>query len=127
MDKKELYNNEFIIKLTIDGTSFEDVEFKITDPNKTICEQIKKIVSIFHLPDADNQNCPISYMLGQILDEAEEPVILELEDEDGREKCLMDYNVQSGDYLHLISVPAYACPIPMEMEREWELYCLNKM
>ena len=127
MDKKELYNNEFIIKLTIDGTSFEDVEFKITDPNKTICEQIKKIVSIFHLPDADNQNCPISYMLGQILEDGDEPEILEFEDADGCEHTLIDYNIQFGDNLYLISVPAYACPIPMEMESEWKLYCINKM
>jgi hypothetical protein len=32
-------------------------------------------------------------------------VILEYEDADGREQILLDYNVQSGDRLHLIKIP----------------------
>ena len=39
------------------------------------------------------------------MDEGEEPEILEFEDEDGREQALIDYNIQPGDHLHLISVP----------------------
>lgn len=125
MTTEVISDNKFIINLTIDGTSFEGVEVIVPEPNKTLREQINRIVSVFELPVMDTCGNPMQYLLGQIM--GEEPVILELKDEDGREQCLMDYNVQSGDYLHLISVPAYACPIPMEMERKWELYCLNKM
>lgn len=105
MATEEFYEDEFIINLTIDGTSFEEVEVKVTDPNKTIRDQISSIVSVFELPKIDNGGNPMQYLLGQIMDDGEEPVILEFEDEDGREQCLMDYNVQPGDHLHLISVP----------------------
>ena len=82
MTTEEIYEeDEFIINLTIDGTEFEEVEVKVTDPNKTI------------------------RLLGQIRDEGEDPEILEFEDEDGREQALIDYNIQPGDHLHLISVP----------------------
>lgn len=105
MTNEEFYEDEFIINLTIDGTSYEEVEVKVTDPNKTIRDQINSIVQVFELPKMDNGGNPIQYLLGQILEEGEEPEILEFEDEDGRERCLLDYNVQPGDYLHLISVP----------------------
>ena len=103
---EEMYeDDEFIINLTIDGTEFEEVEVKVTDPNKTIRDQITSIVSVFELPKIDNGGNPIQYLLGQIMDEGEEPEILEFEDEDGREQALIDYNIQPGDHLHLISVP----------------------
>ena len=122
MATEEMYeDDEFIINLTIDGTEFEEVEVKVTDPNKTIRDQITSIVSVFELPKIDNGGNPIQYLLGQIMEEGEEPEILEFEDEDGREQTLIDYNIQPGDHLHLISVPlaGYACPIPKEMEEEW--------
>ena len=56
-------------------------------------------------PKLDNGGNPIQYLLGQIMDDGEEPEILEFEDEDGREQALIDYNIQPGDHLHLISVP----------------------
>ena len=102
---EEFYEDEFIVYLTIDGTSYDEVEVKITDPNKTIRDQINSIVHVFELPRLDNGGNPIQYLLGQIMDGSEEPEILEFEDEDGREQCLIDYNIQPGDYLHLISVP----------------------
>ena len=106
MENEDFYeDDEFIINLTIDGTAFEDVDVKVTDPNKTIRDQINSIVQVFELPKMDNGGNPIQYLLGQILEDGEEPKILEFEDEDGREQCLMDYNVQPGDRLHLISVP----------------------
>lgn len=105
MDNEEFYDDEFIINLTIDGTSYEEVEVKVTDPNKTIRDQINSIVQVFELPKMDNGGNPIQYLLGQIREEGEEPEILEFEDEDGREQCFEDYNVQPGDCLHLISVP----------------------
>lgn len=105
MANEEFYDDEFIINLTIDGTSFEEVEVKVTDPNKTIRDQINSIVQVFELPKMDNGGNPIQYLLGQMLEDGEEPEILDFEDEDGREQCLMDYNVQPGDSLHLISVP----------------------
>ena len=106
MTNEEIYDeDEFIINLTIDGTEFEEVEVKVTDPNKTIRDQITSIVSVFELPKIDNGGNPIQYLLGQIMEEGEEPEILEFEDEDGREQALVDYNIQPGDHLHLISVP----------------------
>ena len=106
MANEEFYDDEeFIINLTIDGTEYEEVEVKVTDPNKTIRDQINSIVQVFELPKMDNGGNPIQYLLGQILDDGDQPEILEFEDEDGREQNLMDYNVQSGDNLHLISVP----------------------
>jgi len=106
MANEEFYeDDEFIINLTIDGTSYEEVEVKVTDPNKTIRDQINSIVQVFELPKMDNGGNPIQYLLGQMTDDSDEPEILEFEDEDGREQCLIDYNIQPGDYLHLISVP----------------------
>ena len=47
MTTEEIYEeDEFIINLTIDGTEFEEVEVKVTDPNKTIRDQISSIVSL---------------------------------------------------------------------------------
>lgn len=126
MATEELYeDDDFIINLTIDGTEFEDVEVKVTDPNKTIREQIESIVSVFELPKIDCGGNPIQYLLGLIMDEGDEPEILELEDEDGREQALIDYNVQPGDSLHLIEIPTagYACPIPSMMEKDWKQFC----
>ena len=105
MANEEFYEDEFIINLTIDGTEYEEVEVKVTDPNKTIRDQINSIVQVFNLPKMDNGGNPIQYLLGQMLEDGEEPEILDFEDEDGREQCLVDYNVQPDDHLHLISVP----------------------
>lgn len=105
MANEEMYDDEFIINLTIDGTSYEEVEVKVTDPNKTIRDQISSIVSVFELPKLDNGGNPIQYLLGQIMEDGEEPEIFSFEDEEGREQALIDYNVQPGDHLHLISVP----------------------
>ena len=128
MTTEELYeDDDFIINLTIEGTEYEDVEVKVTDPNKTIREQIKSIVSVFELPKIDCGGNPIQYLLGLIMEEREEPEILELEDEEGREQALIDYNVQPGDFLHLIAIPiaGYACPIPSMMEKDWKQFCEN--
>lgn len=104
-DNMNYEDDEFIINLTIDGTSYEEVEVKVTDPNKTIRDQIASIVAVFELPKLDNGGNPIQYLLGQIMDDGEEPEILEFEDDEGREQALIDYNIQPGDHLHLISVP----------------------
>lgn len=127
MEKEEYYEDDFIINLTIDGTSYEDIEVKVTNPNKTIREQIASIVRVFELPKMDCGGNPIQYLLGQMLEDCEEPEILDFEDEDGREQCLMDYNIQTGDNLHLIPVPiaGYACPVPDDMEQLWKEYYLN--
>lgn len=101
----EEYEDELIVILTIDGTAYDEVEVKVSDPNKTIRDQIASIVAVFELPKIDNGGNPIQYLLGQMLENGEEPEVLEFEDENGREQALIDYNIQSGDHLHLISVP----------------------
>lgn len=106
MANDEMYaGDEFIINLTIDGTAYEEVEVKVTDPNKTIRDQISSIVAVFELPKLDNGGNPIQYLLGQIMEDGGDPEILEFEDNEGREMALVDYNVLPGDHLHLISVP----------------------
>ena len=102
--KTDFYDDEFIIKLTIEGTSYEKVEVKVTDPLKTIREQISSIVSVFELSKMDGGGNLIQYVLGQTMEDGQD-VILEYEDADGREQILLDYNVQSGDRLHLIKIP----------------------
>lgn len=105
MTNETFYDDEFIINLTIDATEYDEVEVKVNDPNKTIRDQINSIVQVFELPKIDNGGNPIQYLLGQIIEDGEEPEILEFEDEYGREQALVDYNIQPGDHLHLISVP----------------------
>ena len=102
----EKHNNEFIIKLAVDGT----LEVKVTDPNKTIRDQISSIVSVLDLPMLNNDRSPIQYLLGRAMEDGNDLEILEFEDADGRELALIDYNVQSGDYLNLISVPVAGSP-----------------
>lgn len=104
MANEDFYDDDFVINLTIDGTSYDEVEVKVTDPNKTIRDQINSIVQVFELPKLDNGGKPIQYLLGQILEEGGEPQILDFEDEDGREQCFLDYNIQPGDHLQLVSV-----------------------
>lgn len=105
MENEENYNDEFLINLTIEGTSIEEVEVKVSDPTKTIRDQVSSIVQVFELPKMDNGGNPITYLMGQVINDDNEPQILEFEDENGREQCLLDYNIQPGDHLHLISVP----------------------
>lgn len=104
MANEEFFEEDLIIILSIDGTEYEEVEVKVTNPNKTVSDQINSIVQVFELPKIDGGGNPIQYLLGRTLDDGEDE-ILELEDQDGREMALIDYNVQSGDRLHLISVP----------------------
>lgn len=105
VDNEFFYDDDFPIYLTIGGTSYEEVEMTIEDPNKTIRDQIISIVQKFKLPKMDNGENPVQYLLCLSPKDDDEPEILDFEDEDGREQCILDYNVQPGDHLHLISVP----------------------
>ena len=121
----ESKKDELIINLTIDSTAYEKVEVKVSDPHKTIREQIQSIINVLELPKTDCGGHPIQYLIGQILEDGEEPVILDFEDENGREQSLMDYNIQFGTNLHLMSVPLYACPVPEAMVKEWAHFLHN--
>lgn len=101
-NQTELLDGDFIIRLTIDGSEYEEVELKVQDPNKTLRELVESIVNVFELPKMDGGGNPVQYLLG--LDD-DEHTILDYEDEYGREQILDDYNVMSGDLLHLISIP----------------------
>lgn len=121
MESRQVQEDDLIINLTIDGTEYEEVEVMVTDPDKTIRQFIDKIIDVFQLPKVDGGGCPLQYMLGQIIGNDDEPVCLEYEDEDGREQALSDYNIQPGDHLNLTSIPLYACPVPGEMQKEWDI------
>lgn len=101
----EIIDEDFIVNLTIEGTSHENIPVKVKNPTKTIRDQISSIVQVFELPKMDNGGNRIQYLLGQMMNDGDEPEILEFEDENGHEQSLLDYNVQPGDHLHLISVP----------------------
>lgn len=96
------YEEEFIIYLTIDGTQYEEIEVKVSDPMKTIRNQVRSIVRVFELPEKDKEGNSIQYLLGVMLDG--EPEILQFEDEDGREQTLIDYDIKPGDHLHIVSI-----------------------
>lgn len=102
-ENKELMNeDDFIINLTIDGNEHEEIEVNVSDPTKTIRNQVKSIVSVFELPEKDKEGNSIQYLLGYFSED--EPVILEFENKAGHEQTLLDYNIQPGDHLHLVSV-----------------------
>lgn len=104
-DNEEIYEeDDFIIYLTIDGTSYEEVEVKV-DPFKTIRAQIASIVGDFELPKRDNGGRPIEYLLGQIMEDGEDLEVLQFEDEKGRDQALIDFNIQPRDHLRLVCIP----------------------
>lgn len=111
MANEESKDDEFIINLTIDGTTFDNVQVKVTNPDKTVRQQIESIVRVFDLPATYPNGTPRQYFLGQMLENGEEPEVLEFEDEEGDGLSLMDYNIKTGDHLHLIEPPLYGCPI----------------
>jgi hypothetical protein len=104
-NEKNYYDDAFVITLTLPGTQYEEVEVEVTNPMSTISDQINRIVEVFELPKMDNGGVPIRYLLGQIVEEGEEPTIFEFMDDEGRELTLADYNVQPGDHLELTSEP----------------------
>ena len=85
--------------LSIGGTEYEGIECLLP-----LNRPIRECVDSFNLPRFDDGGNPLQYLLGRIR-EGDEEEILELEDEDGREMALFDYNIQSGDHLLLIPVP----------------------
>lgn len=104
MNNQQSNEGEFLITLTIDGTNYEEVEVKVSDMDKSLKEQINKIVEVFQLPKTNGSDMPVEYQLGRTK-EGEESEIFEREDEKGREKCLRDFNIKPGDHLHLFTDP----------------------
>lgn len=101
MEDKRLYNEEFIIHLTIVDTSYNDVEIRVSDPNKTIQEQINSIMQVFGLSKAF-QGHYVEWRLGQ--DDGDGVTVFDCDD------SLLDYHVQTGDSLQLIHIPL--CGVP---------------
>lgn len=95
---------EFIISLTIEYPEYDEIEVKITNPNKSIRATIDKMIDVFQLPKIDRFGSQLPYVLG-IYEEFEELVVLDFEDEDGNAQSLLDYNIKSGDHLVLFVVP----------------------
>lgn len=107
------FNNKLIVKLTIEGTEHEEVEVEVSNPHKTIREQVESIVRVFGLPTHTPYGLPYQYLLGQILGNGEEPVILDFEDEEGQPQTLLDNNIKSGAHLYLTQPPLYGCFPPI--------------
>lgn len=107
MSDEDLNNNEdFIITLSIEGSSYEEVDIKVNYPHQTIRYQIDSIISVFELPRMDKNGYGfLEYYLHQDADNGDEPRVLDLEDEDGRELTLLDHNIRPGDKLSLVTVP----------------------
>lgn len=97
-------DDRFNILIDIEGSDISDQEITI-DPYLSIRELRDEVVKAFHLPRFDNWENPIQYLLGFPGQHEEDPEILDFEDEDGREQCIMDYAVQPGDRFILLSVP----------------------
>lgn len=107
--KNESNKEDLIVNLTIEGTEYQEIEVTVSDPNKTIREQIDSIVRVFELPTYLSNGLPRQYLLGLFMQGEEEPVILDFEDEEGNQQSIMDYNIKNGDHLHLIQPPLYGC------------------
>jgi hypothetical protein len=97
-----MQEDEFYIVLTIEGTQFEEVEVTISNPLLTIREQIERIVEVFKLPKMDKGGNPVCYLLGREKEDGDIE-IFDFEDTEGRECCLLDYNVYPGEHLGLIT------------------------
>lgn len=100
----EREKGELIITLTIEYPKYDEIEIKITNPNKSIRATIDRMIDVFQLPKIDRFGSQIPYVLG-IFEEFDEPNILEFEDENGNAKSLLDYDIKSGDHLVLSVVP----------------------
>ena len=109
MASEKYYDDELFVNLTIDGTEYEDVEVKVTKPELSIREQIQRIIDVFELPKVDSRGNPRQYVLGQILEDEDEPAVLEFLDEAGNTQSLIDYNIKNGAHLHLLEPPLYGC------------------
>ena len=101
--KKSESEKDFVIILTVKGTSYEEVEIKITDPSKSIRQLIFEIVNALGLPKTDKGGNPVRYMLGSDAGD-DEPKIMEFKDENGIEQSLFDYNIYSGCHLCLLTL-----------------------
>ena len=100
MTEQEFYQEEFIVMLTIDGTSYDEIEVKVTDPNKTIRDQINSIVQVFELPKMDNGGNPIQYLLGKLMEDDEEDWLMNDDDLDWQDDGLDDGHTdyEGADY-----------------------------
>ena len=107
---EDFYSEDMVIYLTIEGTEYSNVEVLVSDPNKTIQEEIENIIKVFELPRFHNDGItPRQYLLGIMEDNDEEPRVLEFEDEKGRKQSILDYDIRPGAHLRLEQIPLYGC------------------
>ena len=106
-------NDPLIVNLTIEGTEYEDMEVAVSNPRKTIRQQVESIIKVFELPTNGYDGRPIDYFLGKMMmdDYEEEPFLMSFEDEDGKEMTLLDFDVKSGDHIALVRNVLYGSAI----------------
>lgn len=94
------------VRLTIEGTEYEDVEVSFSKVDRTVQEQIDRIIDVFNLPRFFNDGTtPRHYILGILSEEEDEPAVIC--DEDVSQQTLLDYNIDSGDHLYLFEPLLY--------------------
>lgn len=106
LDDSGILNDDdrFNIFIDIEGSDTSSQEIFI-DPYLPIRKLRDEIVKAFNLPSFDNWENPIQYLLGLPIQDEEDAMILDFEDENGREQCILDYAVKPGDRFILLSVP----------------------
>ena len=104
MNNQQSNESDFIITLTIDGTEYDKVEVNVSNLDKSIEEQINRIVDVFKLPKTHGDGVlPITYCLARAKDgTSDHDEILAFEDNNGRELCFLDYDIKPGDHLFLV-------------------------
>jgi len=107
-NEQQTHEGQFFIKLYFDNISVYDkdrnpiasAEVNVSDLSLPIEEQIRRIVEVFKLPKINELGQPIEYLLAQ-----PDKEVLEFQDDDRRTRCFLDYNIKSGDKLHLLVDP----------------------
>lgn len=92
-------NQSFSLFLSIEGTSFTDIELTVPGKQISISSLVELIISKFSLPHEDNDGSPIQYMLCRKTDSGFIEYLLS--GIDGQEMNLQDYGVLANDHLFL--------------------------
>ena len=103
MTNIDCIEKDYFVILLIDEERIPDRKYRINNFQITIRALVDDIVDTLKLPIMNEKGNSIKYMLEVIIETCEKPIILEFENEYGRENTLADFRVLSGTVLHLFS------------------------